>query len=438
LFQGRVVDYDAVYKLYLIRYEDGDEEELEGEHVMELLVTAETRRVPRAAPEWAVPDPSCVFALHGLDVSAAAKLHPLFDRCDCRNVANFFLFVSERQRLYERRKRGDQLLSACPVFRTYSWCNVYRELDRGTAFFRQHILKVKEQMMAERPTATFRDFVRRVLFDSYLYRQVNRIETFLEAGFPDEDNMEPFFAAIELISDRRDPVFTGAHQTTNISKLKIRIRQSTEIDPATGQCELDVVCDKFLRVNGKQKSVKELQKLRGIGDFTSWQIMCDLQESRCVEVDEETDGFCLLGPGAENGLKIIFPNSNTSELELAQQLAEKHDQVYKKLGIEFPYWRGRPLTIKEIEHALCEFAKFCSINSNGRGRSFKTQKSLDKDKACFMCHSKPEAAGVSVLCDTCKICFCFDCVKAPAKDAVSWICHRCEDFEQVDIFNISR
>ena len=37
-------------------------------------------------------------------------------------------------------------------------------------------------------------------------------------------------------------------------------------------------------------------------------------------------------------------------MDLAQKLAKSHAQVYVALGIQFSYWRGKALTIKEIEY----------------------------------------------------------------------------------------
>jgi hypothetical protein len=57
-----------------------------------------------------------------------------------------------------------------------------------------------------------------------------------------------------------------------------------------------------------------LRRLPGIGEFTCWQIACDLEEACCfgpkikitptgiVQV-QLPDEFCVLGPGAEKGLQ---------------------------------------------------------------------------------------------------------------------------------------
>jgi hypothetical protein len=38
-----------------------------------------------------------------------------------------------------------------------------------------------------------------------------------------------------------------------------------------------------------------------VGPFFGWQILCDLEESRCLKFD---DSFCELGPGAKGKYAI--------------------------------------------------------------------------------------------------------------------------------------
>jgi hypothetical protein len=45
--------------------------------------------------------------------------------------------------------------------------------------------------------------------------------------------------------------------------------------------------------------------LKGVGDFFSWQIACDLMESRAIPKCDSTD-FCALGPGAKCEFCVIL------------------------------------------------------------------------------------------------------------------------------------
>ena len=432
--------------------------------VTQLLVTTATRCVPRVSSEWLIDSSNnnnnnsnnytCLFALHGLaPPPSLPKKPPRGGRSLSKNPKAttttraqqlFFLYMSERQRMWMRRRRGDPApWSASPVLQQYSWCNNYRQVDRGTTFFHAHVVELWHTQYRHSTSSSSQraDFVRRVLFDAYLYRQVNRVETFLQTGgFPLEGQTHSFFRTLEKMQRNCESIFTGAHQTTHLRELKERIRYATTSrDKTTQQCPLDTVCDAILRANNHDKKtiVKELQTLPGVGTFTAWQILCDLQESQCIPIVDDDD-YCALGPGAKHGLQLIFPNQAPS-LELAQSLVICHRQVYRDLGIEFPYWQDRPLTIKEMEHALCEYAKFCSLNHRshrGGGRAFRSRALLDRElSCCFQCETTVCAdddgggGGNSLLCDTCRLRYCTNCIHECAAtlppQQCSWICHRC-------------
>ena len=60
--------------------------------------------------------------------------------------------------------------------------------------------------------------------------------------------------------------------------------------------------------------------------------------------------------GMEGGMR------NNNRLFFARLLQEKYDEVYKAMGLVFPRFHGRPITLKHIEHALCEYQKFIAIS----------------------------------------------------------------------------
>ena len=83
----------------------------------------------------------------------------------------------------------------------------------------------------------------------------------------------------------------------------------------------------------------------------------DLLEMKMARFKENS--FVCLGPGAKAGLARVFTvNSNSENLELTKQLTRCMDKVFQELNIDFQYFLGRKLTLKTIEHALCEFDKY--------------------------------------------------------------------------------
>jgi len=387
-----------------------------------------------------------LWRIHGLqEKSQDWKLAtlPVKLQRDSRSICDFFLFVHERHSIWVRRNLDmSPPWTASPILQREHFCNVYRELDRGTAFFHSHILDLQESRTDWGDDGV--EWLVAVLWASYTYRLVNRMESFTTAGFPDMNNLSVFFARAQKIRDVGS-FFTGAHQTTSFANYNAYLQKVAE---GEGTMLQKVAAEIY---GGKQSCQQAIMALPGVGLFMVWQIICDLQESRCLDLD---DSYCQLGPGAKgkcgryvaehsalllfiahvypslvspvDGLRQIFTcRGKVSDLELTQQLVAHQSDVYSALEIDFPYWEGKRLTLKELEHALCEYSKFNRCNaSNNSLRSWQSQSWLDEGKACRLCKENDPKGNI---CDTCFLFFCEACCFTPpeSKPSPSWMCFRC-------------
>jgi len=206
-------------------------------------------------------------------------------------IADYFLFCRERQMIWKRRSHGvdESKWTQDPLLKRYVFCNVYRELDRGTAFFHAYVVHMYQ---TERPKSR-QKWVSLVLWAAYLYRLVNRCETFKKLGIPRRGEVSDFLLCAEqqIVSAGRS-FFTSAHQTTQFKKLSEWLHSV-----ASHQNTLfDSVVQEIFSATQNTDRLTSLKKLPGVGKFQCWQLLCDLQESRCFPSD---DGHCQLGPGAQ-------------------------------------------------------------------------------------------------------------------------------------------
>ena len=336
------------------------------------------------------------------------------------NLVEFFLFVYERQCIWVRRKQNSE--GPCtddPILQSHFFCNNYRELDRGTSFFHAYIRQLNES----RKHWAKRDWIEAVLWASYCYRQVNRVETFGQASFPNptQKDLNVYLRKIERLSRDRS-VFTAAHQTTCLPLYKSWLRQ------VLTDKILEAVARELCKAPDLQTCKKACMKLPGVGSFFAWQILCDLDESGCLAFQK--DSFCELGPGAKQGLDLIFLKSKLSTpLQSAKKLVNLQSSVYRSLGIEFPYWDGRTLSLKEVEHSLCEYSKYRRIENGSkhmRKRITSRRPSSSEPVQCQQCEHTP----TSSRCDTCWDVLCNEC--SPLAEATGWasICRKCRLFQQ--------
>lgn len=94
------------------------------------------------------------------------------------------------------------------------------------------------------------------------------------------------------------------------------------------------------------------------------------------------------------------------------------------------------LSVKEIEHSLCEYSKFHRIRNmmNNSGfsaqRLYKSMSSLDTGKVCKGCKvCISEAVGTH--CDTCNAFCCSKCLLLSERKIglLHWLCVDCEAFD---------
>jgi len=117
---------------------------------------------------------------------------------------------------------------------------------------------------------------------------------------------------------------------------------------------------------------------------------------------------------------------------------DSQNDIYSKLGVDFPKWKETPLGLKEMEHALCEYSKYKKVDSTGnalagRMRNMSSRLSLDVE-TCRECNIN---ADNGLYCDTCFLFYCSGCLQSSGRDdkagsnVGSWICSHCRDFEGV-------
>lgn len=225
---------------YRIVYADGDMEDLD-ECEMHDICLSENKKFKADvddAPAIKVDAPRCdltakeslsLWKLQNLEEKGAdwriAGL-PKDLKPSSHRIADFFLFMYERHCIWVRRNLGMAApWSANKLLQTKSCCNVYRELDRGTAFFRAQILDLYES----NDNWTQQEWLTVVLWASYCYRQVNRVESFKD-GFPDMNDLPKFFQSMGKI--RKDAAngnsvsfFASAHQTTNFHTYEASLKR---------------------------------------------------------------------------------------------------------------------------------------------------------------------------------------------------------------------
>ena len=288
-------------------------------------------------------------------------------------VKRYFHFVIERHAIYVRRQRGDAWpWTEDKILQTYKFTNVFRELDTGTIWLREHI----REPLANNPE---------LFFNIALYRRYNhwpfagkllgRFGAFTDYPKVVQEVVE--FA--KLTQSNGGQVFTAAHM------INCPVRYKSKVDYVflEGGMALWNARNDIDSCNAGEIGLEDvfdwLIKLSGIGPFIAYEIVTDLRHTRYLQDAPDINTWAIPGPGAQRGIirMLGLPLKNEAGLpKLGVGYPTKPDGFIAimcyLLGVHrqyLPKWVP-DMELRDIEHSLCEFDKVERVRlGEGKPRS---------------------------------------------------------------------
>ena len=290
----------------------------------------------------------------------------------------------ERIRLKKEVFKASPPWTEDPILREFKFCQVFREDDRTTRWFRTHVRDpLKNEPEVIMATVIFRWF-----------NFINTGRTLIEHDLLMNWDREK---AIEEVTKQPKWV-TGAYI----------VKTPNGMDKVTGvaECVSHMWRDREHIINELEKfkeddggSLKKAWLLfKGypyMGPFMAYEVVTDLRHTYILEDATDVLTWANAGPGAMRGLNrltgrdISFSQRshdwNTEMQELYALASKKLSPYVTKLTIQSgavpsitPVTRRNPYELREIEGGLCEFDKYSRIyKKEGRTRSiFKYNKEL--------------------------------------------------------------
>jgi len=273
------------------------------------------------------------------------------------NLNEYFATARERYLISLRRGSGQERpWTQDPIFSMWRFCNVHREDDRTTKWFRSNVrlpLAGKSAEVQLRATLIFRWF--------------NRIET----GEKILDIIHSDWDPVEVCNRLKDehPVCTGAYMIRSpegMSKLDGIVYSINESIPQLGMAE------KW--GSSLEEAWRDLLPLYGVGPFIAYEIVSDLRWTILSEA-EDINTWANAGPGCARGLGRVMTghrrqfNRHKDQEEMLLIMRELLE--HSRNPVHWPY-DDRPWEMREVEHWACEFEKYCSAYDGNRlKRRFK-------------------------------------------------------------------
>lgn len=301
--------------------------------------------------------------------------------------AEFFSYARARHAIYLARQSGqDGPWTDDPILQRYRFCNVFRELDRTTIWFRENVRdRLDRHPMCEALVATI------------LFRTLNRIESgdvmFSQGQLPLTGSGDPIGWAYVTenanIGDvegvlrsalPRGPWVTGSYIVKTPDGMD-KLRGALWIVEEARKRAAGTVAA-LASAGAPQASLealwRALQAFPFIGPFTGYEIVTDMRHQYYWRDAPDIMTWANAGPGAIRGLNRLHGRELRHPLRQTQACAEMRTLLFRagdpdywvqqKMPIAERTWETAKFShmgpdwhmweMRDVEHTLCEWDKY--------------------------------------------------------------------------------
>lgn len=266
-------------------------------------------------------------------------------------VQKFFEYARSREYIKLLRLTGTpKPWTHDPILQKYRFCNVFREDDKVTVWFRENVRNPLRSDAA-------------VVMACIVFRYVNCIPTgekLLEAGLFHRWSSTQFAYVMKQIKDSGKPML-GAAYMIKTPTGKNKITGLREIFEPFGEYSAEALGAEFQGCDTLQEAVEWLCTFSYVGPFMAYEIACDLMFTDFFKPNDRYT-WANPGPGAKRGLNRLgnkhgelTPCGNPSAIQMQEMMREllaKAGEVTNWYG-HWPRWEMRT-----VEHTLCEYDKY--------------------------------------------------------------------------------
>lgn len=254
----------------------------------------------------------------------------------------FWYWVKERHHVHQTRELGTpKPWSEDEIFQTQFFCNVYRELDKTTVWFKDNI----REEMRDDPE---------VLMATVIFRWFNYIPTgqlLLDSGLLTDWDSDK---AIQLL-EGQPQVFTSAYTIAPPEPNKPKLPGICKAIDALWN-DRDAIYREMTEDPLLEYATSLLSAYPCIGDFMGYEVVTDLRHTHILEDATDIMTWANIGPGAARGLHRYIEQSPSASPPknwrvLFQRILRESKKRLKSTGMP-------AFEMREVEHCLCEFDKF--------------------------------------------------------------------------------
>lgn len=266
-------------------------------------------------------------------------------------------FATERQKIFFKRLANEPFpWTDDPIMSAYKFTNVYRASDRVSQYLIRHVIYHDDL-----PSSPDEVFFRIIFFKLF-----NKIETWRLF----ERSLGPITYA-DYVFKHYDRVLTQAMSEDQAIYSAAYIMPSGSSSLGHSQkhrnhlrlIEMMMKDDLPQKLQDAPSMQRGFELLRGyptIGDFLAYQFITDVNYSEITNFSEMD--FVVPGPGALDGIRKCFIDyGGLNEPEIIRMMADRQEEEFARLGIEFQDLWGRRLQLIDCQNLFCEVDKYSRV-----------------------------------------------------------------------------
>uniref|UniRef100_K3WK74 PHD-type domain-containing protein n=1 Tax=Globisporangium ultimum (strain ATCC 200006 / CBS 805.95 / DAOM BR144) TaxID=431595 RepID=K3WK74_GLOUD len=345
----------------------------------------------------------------------------------------FYDFVYQRHAMWHSYTYTPDLPNVDPALTKFATWNIYRELDRTTAYLRKSVLRWQKAHQDRRS-------LREILWMAVVFRFCNKIETFYDVqGIPKSDEFKAFKKRLSsLVKKKPNTEILAGDRDMNVDTYLQTLEDFLD--------NLDQCTSKVKSCTTIKEIFEALQNFNknALGSFTCWQVVCDLMELNILPEGVVEGDFIWMTADAKQSLVQIFGQRRARPSEfvsLARILQQRQAQGFKALQVEFPYFMDQKLNLKNIGHALHGYQLYRDIKLYQNNRfvgatapgKYVSRSVLNDQEPCEICSSDQDDL---LLCDLCHRMFHTECDNVVEVPPASWVCHDCKKLSNYQVVGL--
>lgn len=270
------------------------------------------------------------------------------------DLTDFLTFAIEREKIRLKKEAGQPApWTEDPELQRGYFCNVFREDDRTTRWFREHI----------------RDHVSggQAIFACTVFRWFN-LPAAGEVLIPHlRDKWRPLLALREM--EKLPSVVSGAYMVKSpkgMGKAEGILAVADQIRPAA----MELGEKRWFTMESLHA---ELLKFPFVGRFIAYEIVTDLRHTDVLRDATDIMTWASAGPGCARGLNWLTGRGfRYGPEKYQQQMLECMREILEEVNRCWVF--NRPWEMREVEHVLCEYDKYKRLQSGARPKRYYRRK----------------------------------------------------------------